>query len=421
VQITEVKNLRVNDRMYYTVAALGKTRKITPEGYLLCEGVPIARTGIHLYKGSEILCKGNLAGEVRVERTPEEVFKPESMASFEGKPVVMYHPDEFMEPGNIKQHQVGTMMNVRQGEGFDADCLVADLLITNAGAIAYANKEFPELSAGYNADYVQTTPGYAIQKNIIGNHVAFVSRGRAGARCAIRDHLSLENLAMTTKSKKRGFVARIMTAIKANDPEAIQAELDELEQSVETKDSQPNEDDAPVTRKELKAVTDGIAELRELITKNQQTTDASMCTECKETKGNHTAACSHASVHKTTLTADQLRDVVSRAEILAPGIQVPTADSLTAKDAAPTLMRSALEKAMGAEDGKDIVEPFLMGRDIKTLDGDSLLGVFTGAATLKGDRNNQRTAHRASIAISRASVTADSVNTANKKFWENRK
>jgi hypothetical protein len=66
----------------------------TPDGYLICRSVPFARTGYQDYLRKEVY--GLTASEpnavVRVFRSPDQVFCPLTMASFEGKPVTNNHP-----------------------------------------------------------------------------------------------------------------------------------------------------------------------------------------------------------------------------------------------------------------------------------------------------------------------------------------
>ena len=61
-----------------------------PEGYLLCLNVPVARTGTQEYMPGELGLTGNEQlsvsaenGLIPVYRPEEEVFAPETMASFE--------------------------------------------------------------------------------------------------------------------------------------------------------------------------------------------------------------------------------------------------------------------------------------------------------------------------------------------------
>ena len=62
----------------------------TPEGYLICHDVPIARCGEQQYLPQEL----GLSGEniITVYRNEDEVFKTTAIASFEGKPVTDNHP-----------------------------------------------------------------------------------------------------------------------------------------------------------------------------------------------------------------------------------------------------------------------------------------------------------------------------------------
>ena len=208
---------------FHTVEDIGEKRSTTPEGFLVCHDVPIARTGVQLYSSDEVPLEDAGNGEVRVHRHPDEVFRPETIASFEGKAVTVEHPNDFVTPENWQQLAVGTVQNVRRGEGLQDDLLIADLVITDAAAIKYVNEELPEVSAGYEAAYEQDEPGRGSQRDIVGNHVALVERGRAGPRCSIQDKETI----MT----KRTFWDRLMTAVKAKDAEAIAAELKEAKQA----------------------------------------------------------------------------------------------------------------------------------------------------------------------------------------------
>ena len=86
----------------------------TPEGFLICQGVPICRTGKQQYLPREIGEKGD--GLVDVYREEEEVFKPSAMASFEGKPVTDDHPPKEVDPNNYGNYMKGVVQNVRRGK-----------------------------------------------------------------------------------------------------------------------------------------------------------------------------------------------------------------------------------------------------------------------------------------------------------------
>ncbi len=101
-----------------------------PEGYLLCLNVPVARTGMQEYLPEE-LGLGSGPGFIQVYRPGEEVFAPETMASFEAVPVTNDHPRDGVDLDNIRRLQAGHAQNVRRGSGEEADLLLADLVITD--------------------------------------------------------------------------------------------------------------------------------------------------------------------------------------------------------------------------------------------------------------------------------------------------
>lgn len=159
----------------------------TPEGFLICYDVPVAKIGEQTYKGDEVPIEPNKDGLVLIKRTEDEVFKPEAISSFEGKPFTIDHPDEMVTPENWKELAHGFITNVRRGVKEKIDLLVGDIVVTTKKAIELVKNGMREISCGYDADYEQLDTGLGIQKNIIGNHIALVMRGRAGHRCAIGD------------------------------------------------------------------------------------------------------------------------------------------------------------------------------------------------------------------------------------------
>lgn len=155
----------------------------TPEGYLICRNVPIARTGRQEYLAEELRLDGDPYRKVTVDRAPEDVFEDAALASFEGKPVTDGHPTEAVGPENYAAYQKGHVQNVRRDEDF----IVADLYINDANlASEIQNGVKREVSCGYLCNYEPQGDIYR-QTKIRGNHVAVVPKGRAGATVAIKD------------------------------------------------------------------------------------------------------------------------------------------------------------------------------------------------------------------------------------------
>lgn len=189
-----------------TTSKIGPRREKTPEGFLLCRDVAIARTGWMLYGPGETPIKASDQGYALVHRDASTLFSPITVASFIGKSVTNDHPPDGVDPRNWQQVTGGTVHNVRQGTGADSDVLLADLLITDEQFIRDIEAGKVEVSAGYDADYETTGPGEGRQLNIIGNHVALVDQGRCGPRCAIGDRKppSLKGITMAKATKTNG-------------------------------------------------------------------------------------------------------------------------------------------------------------------------------------------------------------------------
>ena len=185
------------DRVHYLGERLSKNIRETPDGFLICENVVIARTGFQTYQVSELTDpEGILAGSdyspsdrLEVWRDPKEVFSRDTIASFEGKPLTITHPDKLLNPDNVTQHIVGHIQNVRKGtEALDSGDwpLLADLVVQAEEAIQAIEDGQREVSCGYA--YKLAREGYRYEeRNIRGNHLAIVSRARAGEEARIND------------------------------------------------------------------------------------------------------------------------------------------------------------------------------------------------------------------------------------------
>lgn len=413
---------------FYTTEDIGEQRSTTPEGFLVCHDVPIARTGIQLYLSSEVPLEDAGNGEVRVDRPQEEVFRLETIASFEGKAVTVEHPEDFVTPDNWQQLAIGTVQNVRQGKGLQDDLLIADLVITDAKAIEYVNKDLPEVSAGYEATYEQTEPGRGVQRDIVGNHVALVTRGRAGSRCSIQDR--------KPQMKKRNFWDRLMTAVKAKDEEAVKAELEEKK----AEDAEGEQSGGDDTSARIARLEEAVSQLVASMSKSQDEDpeekpepeakaedefgadpDDKKDEETADTVIEAESAESNPEAGGRLLSGDSLKKLSARGEILAPGSSFRTQDKAKEKAEAVSFMRETLVKAYATDSGKSAIEPILAGRDIKKLSVDSLASVFVGAAEIMRVQNNARNAggHSVTKDFGRVSSVSD-INARNREFWANR-
>lgn len=212
-----------NSMQYYTTESLGTSQELTPEGFLLCKNVPVARTGSQLYARGEIPVPAGADGLIHITRDEGEVFHPITMASYQGKPVVDEHPfDGKVTPMTWKERSVGVVLNPRRGDGmqFDNAFTYADLLITDKDAIEAVRNGKRQVSVGYDAEYETLGPGRGRQHNIIVNHVALVEKGRCGPRCAIGDSAMANRLT--------AFKDRIRRAVRTRDEAGVLNAVAEL-------------------------------------------------------------------------------------------------------------------------------------------------------------------------------------------------
>lgn len=173
---------------------LSEHRCKTPEGYLICTDAILARTGKQTYRKNEIFKDSDDETEIEVDRTEDEVFSPQTLASFENKPVTVEHPDEDVNVHNYKEYAVGFVRDVHRGEVDGQPVILGNLVITDEQTIQeIENGEHTDLSCGYDCD-IADEPN-PCQRNIRGNHVALCEQGRAGiarivdSKCKDANHL----------------------------------------------------------------------------------------------------------------------------------------------------------------------------------------------------------------------------------------
>lgn len=197
----------------------------TPEGFLICKDVPISRTGEMQYAARELQLDGDPERPVTVVREEADVFAPEAMASFEGKPITDGHPPDNLTPESVAGYAKGHVQNVRRS----GRQTIADLHITDPNLISDVKNGLKrEISCGYTARYELAGDGRYKQTNIQGNHVAVVPQGRAGHEVAIKDAAPAAKVERRPimRDKKQGLFAMFGRAAK----DASQEELDQMVQ-----------------------------------------------------------------------------------------------------------------------------------------------------------------------------------------------
>lgn len=217
---------------------LSEHRALTPEGYLICYDIPIARIGVQLYRGDEVNSDKDV---VEVHRIAEEIFKPSAVASFEGKAFTNNHPFKNLDVNDTLIYQKGDIHNVRPDK--NREYLLADIIVKDKQTIDDIENGKVELSAGYDCDIIEVD-GKLIQVNIVGNHVALVNHGRAGNKVKIYDN-DITNTEKEKRMKKNTdvFAKMLKSFVKDAEPEEIKEALKACHDEEETPAEQKKEDD----------------------------------------------------------------------------------------------------------------------------------------------------------------------------------
>lgn len=456
------KNLR-----FYTVEKLGRKQSLTPEGYLLCEAVPVARTGQMIYGPDETPIEAGPEGFVRIDREEDEVFRPETLASYVGKSVTNDHPPEDVKPVNWKDYEVGVALNPRRGAGAEDDLLICDLLIKDPEAIEAVRDGKREVSVGYDADYEEIAPGRGKQHNIIVNHVALVEEGRCGPRCSIGDRkpsLNSTEKRMTTK-----VIDLLRRAFKAKDEKELEdiakdaaGELDvpENHTHVHVNLSDPKtagtgdaRDEGGDHEKRLSSLEEGhekiLAKLDDLSKKIDGTRDSRDDETPEEKKAREEAekkakAARDAEekieddleeeapegtqdkarkARDSVYLEDSFRDTVALAEILAPGIRIPTFDRASdpkkSLDGICNLRRSALDLAYAVPETRGFIDEANGGKafDLKNMSCGAVRTLFRSVAAMKKSANNGRRSTGDLRSASSAPLTLAELNKRNREKY----
>lgn len=417
---------------FYTIQKLGPKRSLTPEGFLLCEEVPVARTGEMLYGAGEVPVEPGPDGLIRISRTPEEVFRDATVASCMGKDVTLDHPSDFVDPTNFASLTQGVMLNPRRGTGLADDLLVADLLIKHPDSIkAVQDEDIEEVSLGYEADYEQVSPGRGVQRNLVVNHVAIVARGRCGPRCAIGDK-------ETQMAKKPSFLDKLRALMKDAESEMEEKEKTDDEESEEVEEKKEKTGDAALLKtlmKRMEAQDALLASLATLVKAQAKDADGDDEEEDDESgktgdEGDLTKPETAGKLNEAEVdlyTGDSAKTILSRAEILSPGIKLPTLDSKASTvDQAASLckcQRKALDLAYQTDAGRAAIAPFIGGKtaDFEKMPVAMVNATFMGASELMKAQNNGG-AHASSAPtkdFGKRATVAD-INQRNREYWADR-
>lgn len=447
---------------YYTTEKISANIEKTPEGFVLCRDVPVARIGTQMYAKGEIPVQPDADGLIRIERTPAEVFKQESLDSYIGKPVTIEHPPgNDVSPATYHKFAVGTTLNPRVRGNEE---VIVDLLIYEPEAIRVVlEKEKREVSAGYDCEYIQFAPGSGAQKDIIINHVAIVDDGRCGTRCAIGDtgkqltkgrkHMTLKEWAVKVRAaftgNKTDELATLMSSVPARVGDDDGGGTGELHLHMAPKDGVTADDfeafkgDNDKEHKDIKKTCDSLDERVKVLEasagegndktgdgKRSKDDDNPELTTDKEMEEEKEGA---SKTGDSATLGEVMQRVMSQSEIIFPGVPVMTLDSKAAPKVTLSGICAHRRKTIGfALSVPKTYEMVTEVRGGRTLDHNTLAKLNCGSVKMLFEgvhalAKTKNTADHAAatvpydpskgFVVSGAGKSPAEVNAANRKLW----
>lgn len=184
---------------------------------------------------------------------------------------------------------------------------------------------------------------------------------------------AVQSIAIPRKASP--LIKRILGAFRVGDEDMLETEVEDADEMIKKLQG----DNADLTEK-IAAKDAEIEELKKKIPADDESGTGSAPlvvapgTELKE--------------QGVLMTGDTLQAVYARAEVLAPGIKMPTTDAVASPNlTTATLMRAALTAASAA---REPVKALIGGRDLSKMTGDSLAVVFNAAHTVTAHANDAK-------------------------------
>lgn len=225
-------------------------KEVDANGFWLIEGNPVTKEGVFPYSGAQIDFDGSLGLEqnkiYNVLRPAAELTREDVIKSLNGIPFIDDH--EMIGDGCTPYDDRpggGVLFNVRTTD--QSGMIVGDFKIFSEELKANIENGKKELSLGYRCRYAPERGVFQgqtydfVQKDILGNHIALVDKGRMGSSVRVYDHKatvfdSIESInpiqkgadTMTDEEKaKKEAEEKAAAEAKERDEAAKQKALDE--------------------------------------------------------------------------------------------------------------------------------------------------------------------------------------------------
>lgn len=209
-------------------------REVDQSGFWEIKDNPISKEGVFDYAGWQVGDKENPDKIYKVYRPASELSKKETIDSFKLKPIIDEHT--MLGKEGVPAEKKGVQGTSGEEVYFEDGLLYANLKIFSESLKTLIENGKQELSCGYTCTYEETSgifegePYDIVMRDIIGNHIALVEKGRMGSEVRVLD----ESLNTLTEDN----MEEILEELKK-----INSRLDKLEEAEEEEVENQDDDD----------------------------------------------------------------------------------------------------------------------------------------------------------------------------------
>lgn len=305
---------------------------------------PISKVGVFPYLGSEIGAP-DPNRVYRVYRPAEELSHPETLASFNLIPLINDH--EFLGVDGTPAEQKGVQGATGEAATFDYPYLRNNLRVYSSFLQDLINSGKTELSPAYRCDYDFTSGEFdgqaydAIQRNIRGNHLALVDRGRSGPDVAVQDRYpitcdSAEFINMEFTPEQLEQLKALIAQILADQAAGSGADADNPE-------DKPTGDENPDPEKP----TDELPDPNEVDTPAEA---AAAVAEAVQTVAEVKEALAEAEAAVAEAEGEKAEDALPRLKKAMDALLITRVTKVAAKPAAPAMDAATVIRQIAARD-----------------------------------------------------------------------
>lgn len=182
-------------------AADGTARALDTNGWFEVKKNPLSKVGVFSYRGAQLKGAPDPAAMYEVYRPAEELGNEDAINSFKLLPWIDNHPAGLLgseEEGLTRPEEKGVQGVTGEDihfdpKGFEHGALFGNIKMFSSAMADQIQAGKKQLSAGFRCTY-DWTPGVfngkpydCVQRNLRGNHLASVKRGRMGPDVAVLD------------------------------------------------------------------------------------------------------------------------------------------------------------------------------------------------------------------------------------------